>query len=174
MGIVAVVFAAALVNVFAPHAVHAAVAALVEVSNPATSPALTSRIDDPGRIPYQIYQTCNGCSSFNFGPVPSNHRLVVEHISGNWVINSPTPVAVWEFIEGNAGILSQFFLPFNTANGQSRYDQPVHFYVDAGQTFLVGLGTQGGGGLTGFIQSIALTGYLLDCNAGPCAAIASF
>ena len=37
-----------------------AVAKSVTVDNPATSPAKTSSVDDPGRVPYQFSSSCPG------------------------------------------------------------------------------------------------------------------
>ena len=58
----------------------------VDVVNPATSPALTRSVDDPGRIAYQSTTTCvlnDTICSFDFPPVPKNHRLVVQHVSAS-------------------------------------------------------------------------------------------
>src|SRR5215469_8161055 len=102
MSIVAAALAVVLVNAIAPQAVHAAVAALVQVSNTATNPALTSRIDDPGRIPYQsvLTNTCSGqqICNFVFGTVPQGHRLVVQQLSGGLTSDAPTSL-----IEVDAG-----------------------------------------------------------------------
>ena len=52
----------------------------VVVVNPATEPALTRNVDDPGRIAYQSSSTCdlagNTCN-FIFPKVPTGHWLVV-------------------------------------------------------------------------------------------------
>jgi hypothetical protein len=168
MGIGAGTLAAALVNLFAPQAVHATVAALVDVANTAGNPALTSRIDDPGRIPYQAIKHClNNCNPVTFGPVLANHRLVVEHIS-----------AISEF----AGLVPSFYVHVDIVGGSSVstflgnslgvsfFDQPVHFYVDQNQSFTVDQ-------VAGFVitqSTITVTGYLLDCNVAPCSAVASF
>ena len=57
----------------------------VIVVNPATEPALTRTVDDPGRIAYQSTAACvldaNTCA-FHFSEVPKNHRLDVQHVSG--------------------------------------------------------------------------------------------
>ena len=56
----------------------------VMVVNPATEPALTRNVDDPGRIAYQSSADCvldSTFCSFTFSVAPKNHRLVVAHVS---------------------------------------------------------------------------------------------
>jgi hypothetical protein len=52
-------------------------------------------------------------------------------------------------------------------------DQPVLVYVDAGQQPNAAVFLSSGTISTGS-SVVSVTGYLLDCNAAPCAAIASF
>ena len=57
----------------------------VHVTNPATAPALFLNENDPGRIPYQSFQgvPCSAVPCIaSFPVVPANHRLVVQHFSG--------------------------------------------------------------------------------------------
>jgi hypothetical protein len=164
----AVALAVVLVNVIAPQAVHAAVAALVQVSNPASSPALTSRIDDPGRIPYQ-QALVGSTTTVASGAVPANHRLVVQHISGQLTCTS-SPSAGWLQITSPGGVI-EFFTPAINSLVVSAFDQPVHFYVDQNRSFSI-LSQCVGAAFSS--QALIVTGYLLDCNAAPCAAIASF
>jgi hypothetical protein len=171
MSIGAVAMAAALMNLFAPQTVHATVAALVEVSNPATNPALTSRIDDPGRIPYTSVMTCSPGAllicSVDSGKVPVNHRLVIENISG--YVGSP--LETWVSIK-NLGTGSNYFFNITiptTVPAIAHFNEPVRVYVDQYQSFRIST-TNFADGTAGFTVS----GYLLDCNAAPCAAIASF
>jgi hypothetical protein len=175
MSISAMALAAAFVALFAPHAVHAAVAALVEVSNPVTSPALTSRIDDPGRIPYQKWLSCTpkagGYCNAETGPVPPNHRLVVESISG---VVGFQPQTSFSTVTMQSGLgFSTFYIPLVNdlpTSNESAFNQPVHLYADQNQSIslqIVSTSTVVRGDFT-------ITGYLLDCNAAPCAAITSF
>lgn len=163
-----------------PHTVRAAVATLVEVTNPATNPALTSAIDEPGRIPYQsvLFKTCGGPSAtcnFVFGTVPTGHRLVVQHMSGQLTVT-----ALSTYIEVTAGPdvagewITQLQLFVNNSTFQSFFDMPVHFYVDAGVSPTVSASTYGSVPFQTNNQVVSLSGYLLDCNVAPCAAIASF
>jgi hypothetical protein len=169
MSIGAAALAIVLVNVIAPQAAHAAVAALVQVSNTATNPALTSRIDDPGRIPYQAQKFCNPCQDLTYGPVPANHRLVVEHISGQVDFKANPSESSLQVIIPQVRT-SVFFTPTNPKINSSLFDQPVHFYVEQNQSMSV----QVAGDQAINAVQITLTGYLLDCNAAPCGAIASF
>jgi hypothetical protein len=163
-----------------PHTVRAAVATLVQVANPASNPALTSAIDEPGRIPYQsvLSQTCGGPSAtcnFVFGAVPAGHRLVVQHMSGQLTVT-----ALSTYIEVTAGPdvpgkwITQLQLFVNNSTFQSFFDMPVHFYVDAGESPTVSASTYGAVPFQANNQVVSLSGYLLDCTAAPCAAIASF
>jgi hypothetical protein len=156
----------------------------VTVVNPSTGPALTSSIDDPGRIAYQSVATLNSSGShcaatscnFSFAAVPQGQRLVVQHVSGLLYFNG-TPDAVTVQLGNGSG----FFAPF--VDNESLFDQPVLYYVDGGTSpvvnvsLLVPVSQSGGAGtskdmFTADPQSVTLTGYLLNCTVSPCAAIA--
>jgi hypothetical protein len=169
----------------------------VSVINPSTAPALTSSIDNPGRIAYQSEATvtCTTSSScqFSFPAVPQGHHLVVQHVSGSLSF-SITPDTIEVVLSGtaagttNSTGASQFFAP--SVDNLSLFDQPVLYYIDGGISPVVsvipvvpgsgGCGSQTCGAGTGKVvvtfttnpQSVTLTGYLLDCTASPCAAIA--
>jgi hypothetical protein len=173
MSIGAVALAAALVNLFVPKAVHAAVAALVEVSNPVTSPALTSRIDDHGRVPYANHFNCSGNSGCDAhsGPVPANHRLVIEHISADLSATNGS-FGVCYALPSSSGIGPSFLVgPAQNAGIFTGldFDQQVFVTVDQNQELTLSCLTSSA--ISGTVKAF---GYLLDCNAGPCAAIASF
>jgi hypothetical protein len=158
------------VNLLAPQTVHATVAALVNVANTASNPALTSRIDDPGRIPYQTEVECGVTGkqcSFLFGAVPANHRLVIEHISGMAVFTTaPSFSAVFLNKNLSGPVMTQFYSPLTVGSG-ALFDQPVRVYLDQGQSYTVSLlaDTAPSSG------QFQVSGYLLDCNAAPCVAI---
>jgi hypothetical protein len=172
IGVVAL--AVVLVNAIAPQTVHAAVAALVQISNTATNPALTSRIDDPGRIPYQstVNQTCTGANcTFTFGAVPTGHRLVIQHVSGILGFSgSGTQISVILRAGGNDAVsfLASYFGP----RTEAEFDQSVQFYVEATQAPVVNVFTPAAN--FAFLQTLTLIGYELNCTAAPCAAIATF
>jgi hypothetical protein len=180
MSIGAVALVAALLNLFAPQAVHATVTALVEVSNTAANPALTSRIDDPGRIPYAAsYVWPSNSNNFgnSSGPVPANHRLVIEQISGEVQLNAASGAGFCQvFTNIPAHGLSTINFPTGSAvtiQGFGLYlffDQRVQLYVDQNQTYGLNCVSPG----PAINGNVTVTGYLLDCNAGPCAPFADF
>jgi hypothetical protein len=70
--------------------------------------------------------------------------------------------------EPSGFILSSFFAP--TFGSITAFDQPVLFYHDAGQQpFALVSGPLLNNNLP---ATLTITGYLLDCSAAPCAAIA--
>jgi hypothetical protein len=147
-----------------------------------TPPAVTtvSNMDDPGRIPYQSTSpTPQPCPAggvglcWPFPAVPAGHRLVIQHVSGALQYStSPNPLVVYVLDSGFHAINA--FTP--TANAWSstvqliNFDQRVQVYVDASQTYWVEVWASGAP-TVGFVPVI-VTGYLLDCAAAPCAAIA--
>jgi hypothetical protein len=165
-------FAASVAMLGCPVGGALAAATQVDVVNPATSPALTRSVDDPGRIAYQSTATCvqdsavkNACF-FDFPAVPRNHRLVVQHISASLLGSAPKGAQV--NLSGGANQAASSFLAPPSFQGASEFDQLVLQYFD--------------GGSTPFLQAVADTtltsgsatifGYLLDCATTPCAAIA--
>jgi len=81
----------------------------VEVANPATNPALTSSVDDPGRIAYESNVNCSVfggvfCTA-TFAAVPQGQRLVIQHISGGLLfVNDPRLVLARIMREGLADV----------------------------------------------------------------------
>jgi hypothetical protein len=170
----------------------------VTVVNPSTDPALTSNIDNPGRVAYQSVvigqqsgATCAGSSSctFSFMAVPHGRRLVVQHVSGALTFNG-TPDTI-EVLLSSLGIESKNTAPpafsaffAGSVDNASWFDQQVLVYFKGGSTPLVTVtslaasGASGSGAgkqapaFTGATQPVTLTGYLVNCNLIPCAAIA--
>ena len=96
---IAATFAASLAILVSPvdSALAAPPATQVDVVNPATSPALTRSVDDPGRIAYQSTAACvldTDACAFDFPAVPQNHRLVVQHVSGLLLGNVTRALAI--------------------------------------------------------------------------------
>ena len=171
---VAAALAASLTALVAP--IHGARAASptsnVIVVNPATEPALTRSVDDPGRIAYQSTAECildgNFCG-FDFPTVPKNHRLVVQHVSGDLQFAAGDGRGVRVTMDGGAnGALSSFIAPPSFLS-HLLFDQPVLQYIDAGSAPSVSA-------LADIIldsnSKATISGYLLDCATTPCAAIA--
>jgi hypothetical protein len=153
--------------------VFAALASLAILASPiqAAFGAVTQvrEVDDPGRIAYQSTAACvldvNACG-FDFPRGPTNHRLVIQHISGS-LVGNPTGAQV-QLFGGANGAVSSFIAP-PSFQGQSQFDQPVLQYFDAGSA--PSLTAVADTTLISF-SSATLSGYLLDCATTPCAAIA--
>ena len=161
-----------------PGAVHAVAAALVQVTNTTANPVITSRMDDPGRIPYQSYVIGNCLPSscvFSLLPVPAGHRLVIQHVSINGTASGPGVVRarLESLISNVPSGFSEFFVP--TALTFDVYsfaqDEPVLLFVDPGMVPTLSFAFFGGSA-TISIPGATLSGYMLDCAAAPCSPIA--
>ena len=159
------------VMLFSAHRIEAQFSSPVRVMNTSSAPAINSAIDVPGRVPYQSQQLLTGCagSSFcnvSFVAVPANHRLVVQHITGNLTVTGANAMIVnLQCTNCTAFLNSAFFSP--TAGGTNAFDAPVLAYYDppvipevfiAGDTITNGI--------------ITLSGYMIDCSSAPCSPIA--
>jgi hypothetical protein len=153
----------------------------VTVINPATNPAKTSSVDDPGRIPYQFFklQRCVGSLSCQVTTpqVPQGKRLVVQHVTALGILSPPpgSYLVAGNVFRGEGELISTFTPPplfaFNhSSSGEDNFviDQTTLGYADAGST--VTFYTQ----TTGAFQQVdfTITGYLLDCTVNQCAPIA--
>lgn len=170
-----------LLAALAPKAARGFAAALVQVANTTANPAITSNMDDPGRIPYQAQvsgTTGSNCTAtsceFDFAPVPAGHRLVILHVSA-FIQPQPNSTPMRVGVGAFPNISSAFLVTVqDTLSGNEiQFDQPVLVYVDAGQTPLVAFRTNIDTGFPGSSQVATLTGYLLDCSAAPCSVIVS-
>jgi hypothetical protein len=163
---------------FSEKRVEAQYASPVKVMNTTSAPAISSNMDDPGRIPYNSEQIANANGesfTLTYAVVPANHRLVVTQITSNLQLTNNDPIGMDITAESNAVFGPSFFLPqtANAFNGTfySKVTQPVLVYFDGGQTPRVGVLDYNGSGFNGQAV-VSLTGYMLDCSAAPCAAIA--
>jgi len=183
MGTGAVVLAGLLLTLVAPRAAHAIAATAVLVQNTSSNPAIVSSMDDPGRIAYQSVAafagpgTCpnsEGCQ-VTFGPVRANHRLVVQHLSASVVFSAAPGQFGLEYFPASSGASGGLSAApaASAVPGLSQYrgarEVPVQFYLDSGQSFEANLLYQGSAYLGG---SVTASGYMLDCSAAPCSAIA--
>ena len=144
----------------------------VVVVNPATEPARTRNVDDPGRIAYQSTAACildsNFCS-FDFPAVPKNHRLVVQHVSGDVPFAAGDGKGARVTLDGGAnGALSSFIAP-PSFQGHLLFDQPVLQYIDAGSAPFVSVTADI---ILDSNSKATISGYLLDCATTHCTAIA--
>ncbi len=96
MGLAAVALAGTLISLVAPKAVHAAVAALVEVANTPANPVPNADVNAPGEEPFQTQICVDTPANGNCGSTPSGFvvpattsdslsikRLVIEQISAS-------------------------------------------------------------------------------------------
>jgi hypothetical protein len=159
----------------------------VRVTNPATEPVLTSRVDEPARVPYQAQLvgatvTCDGgafgtisCSGSISG-APAGKRLVVQQVSGSLLANtSPTnaqvvvetlaPAAVYFAVPSISSVANVFGGVFHGYTSVFQSQQTV--YIDGGSPLFVTITLLGS--TTAFNGSITVTGYIVDCTAtAPC------
>ncbi len=178
----AVVVAACAISVFSARRIEAQYSSPVKVVNSTSAPALNSSIDDHGRIPYQS-EVDDGvgpgaglsCASqdqcdFAFSPVPSGHRLVIEHVGGLLSLATANQVIAQLFNPVTGGHYSTFIVPTTTAYGS--FDAATLVYLDSQQSVDVHVFTSTLVGFSLGSRYITISGYLLDCTAAPCAAIA--
>jgi len=160
---------------FATGTAQAIVAALVQVANTTANPVPSLSVTDPGRVAYQssgLSCTQTTHCVIPLPTVPSGHRVVVQHISGNDSVSGTTTyVRLLAAVVTPLGEFSasSFYSQFSNTAAFYASDQPVLFYVDAGSHVEVGLvsdGTFQGLGV------VTLTGYDLDCTVAACATIA--
>jgi len=161
MGFGAVALAGTLLSLVAPKAVHAAVAALVLVTNTPANPVPNADVNEPGEEPFQTI-LCNaiGSSACDVSQpssfvVPSTtsdglivKRLVIEYVSVSCFNNGVSNLQV-DFtaeMDENAvnGLVHDgyIFLPLVPASpssiGQPVATMPVRAYADPGKPVVVG------------------------------------
>ncbi|HKE23141.1 MAG TPA: hypothetical protein VKB88_12320 [Bryobacteraceae bacterium] len=149
----------------------------VKVVNSTAAPAITSRMDDQGRIPYQSVNNSSQCGGsnycyFSFGPVPAGHRLVITQVAGLNFFNQPSGAVNFDVSLLGPGAFQTGWLPAIRLSSISTYNYPVTVYVDAGQTFRFAAEVFGTTFSSSLDQQATITGYMLDCTAAPCSAIA--
>jgi hypothetical protein len=179
LGVAAAIAAACVISLFSARRIEAQYASPVKVMNTTSAPAVTSNVDEKGRTPYertvdrsgQGLGSCAGATgcSFGFG-VPAGHRLVIEQIGGYLTFNG-NPTSVYFSIGLNNPQIGQNWgiSPMTaTGDGSVVFHQDVRAYVD---TFFQVDAIEHGAPFNGGIEHITVTGYLVDCNAAPCAAV---
>jgi hypothetical protein len=143
-------------------------------------------VDNPGRIPYQAFATAahenlTPCSTvsflstclFLFPAVSKGHRLVIEHVSGNFIYGpNQIPDAQVSLFNTENTSGSYFLVKSASDRNNILFDQPVLFYSDAGEAPTVKAVLFNATLATSPVSSVTLTGYLLDCRTSPCAPIA--
>jgi hypothetical protein len=177
----AILATAGLASLFTARRIEAQYASPVKVMNSAASPAIASDINLPGRIPFvqTVVQPtlCNGAHggnnpcNFLFDLVPAGHRLVVQQLSGH-LFSSGTPTYIQiSVVDHSNNILGSVSAP---AQPEAIFGGPLTANFDAQDQALVQANVFAPFGITMIAapQQVTLTGYLLDCVAAPCSAIA--
>jgi hypothetical protein len=127
-GIIVAMAVAGLISLFSARRIEAQFSSPVKIVNTTSAPAITSRMDDPGRVPYQsAFNGISACGGQNyclnvFPPVPAGHRLVLTQIAGAHLISVPGPIAIRvNFgLSGPSGVVTQFIWDLQrTALGSS-------------------------------------------------------
>ena len=147
-----------------------------------TGTARVANVNDPGRTPFQggvdlVGSQCGLTCVFKFGPVPAGKRLVLQQVSGALLFDGANTFKAGACVFAPGAASSTALACFNYANPGdtgTEFIQPVKLYFDEGQTVVVNAASgtanfafQGNGG-----QLATVSGYLVDCSAAPCAAIA--
>ncbi len=185
MGVGAVALAGTLISLFAPKAVHAAVAALVLVTNTPANPVPNADVNAPGEEPFQT-QICNtldaappvgGCSSIpGFFTVPSTtsdgltvKRLVVEQVSAQCSsvggISHPVATISFQMSENQVnGTVFPAVIPLPLVAGVAgNYlsSTAVRAYADPGTSSNWYLSFDGGGAGVGMACTYTIVGSLI-------------
>ena len=145
--------------------------------------ALVSNVDDPGP-PYQITSNCyfNG-SNICHASLPSvlaGKRLVITQVSGHIKEDLPggtllKPMLSAGFSDYDAVRSVEFLVAFQGNDAGLNYflfNQAVTIFVDPGQRPKIDVVMGGESANPLNLTVFTLTGYMLDCTTGPCAAIA--
>lgn len=183
---------ATLFGVLALTCAGVAAADTVRVTNPATQPVLTSRVDEPARVPYQVQLTgpsAIGCGNIlttascggRINGVPAGKRLVIQSVTGSLVANTPPTngqilVATELPSVGYYGVPSISIFPniidipgqpsFATGDSNVVFQSHLTVYVDGGTRAFVYITLSGPSGASS--PSIIVSGYVIDCTAAPC------
>ena len=182
---------ASLLGVLALTCAGVAAADAVRVTNPATQPVLTSRVDEPARVPYQVQLTGPSITCGNIlstaicggriNGVPAGKRLVIQSVSGSLISNYPPAngqilVATEVPSAGYYGVPSISILPniieipgqpsFATGDSNVVFQSHLTVYVDGGTRALVSITLSGPSAASS--PSIIVSGYVIDCTAAPC------
>ena len=141
-----------------PHAIHAAVAALVEVVNTSSNPVLARSVDNPALHPFRA--SAGGSQLFFSFPVPAGNTLVIEQIY--FLCQEPTATAFptdYRLVVNGIGF---FFAPTTLVLGDKTElitNQVTNLYADGGTT--VDMGT-GSGSPAGSSCEASVVGHLVS------------
>jgi hypothetical protein len=167
-------------SIFAPRAVHAITATLVQVVNTASNPVPTTRTDNPAREAVQL--RCLGSFDEDFGAlecrvfdlglqwhgVPSGKRLVVEYVAGSVAVPEGQAASGFFLYQGDVISFSINFVPtyMGTFGGLARWgvSQVTKIYVEPGNnlTFRAARFDPTGQYPQGGSASVVVVGHLED------------
>jgi len=163
MGFGAVALVGTLLTLVAPKAVHAAVAALVEVANTSANPVPNADVNAPGEEPFQTLMcnalgsgTCAGSEQPGIFTVPATtsdglsiKRLVIEYVAVSCSNNGVSNLQVGLFTEMDenpvGGVVHDSFIiiPLTpsspSSTGQPAAAMPVTAYADPGKPVTAGV-----------------------------------
>jgi hypothetical protein len=154
MGVGAVALVATLLTLSAPKAVHAVVAALVQVTNTTANPVPVVSTDNPALQPFGTLLFADSPPNFSF-TVPPGKTLVMEEFGvGCGVVSGTFYQTYFTLTVNNSTVSTSYNFVPTALNGQELIlAQAVHIYADPGSTVEIG----NGGGLP--------NGTSMECNA---------
>lgn len=164
------------VNVNSLPAINFAPGASVNVANTAVAPLYFDNVSDSGRNAYQSTAECvPGATDVSLCvatfTVPNGHRLVIQHVTGGVPLAGTQLLYAAGSVFSDSSWQSRFILPI-TGDTVAWFDQAVTGYVDAISRLFVAVHGHGLNVSVAPGSPITVSGYLLDCAAAPCAAIA--
>jgi hypothetical protein len=130
--------------------------------------ALVKNIDERGRIPYTQFAFCSdplsGSCTASFSAVPSNKRLVIEHVNLFVDMQSSSSLLSNVLFGDNFGAPLYIFGQLQSSNISEGNiyvaNQPLLAYFEAGQTPFFGAAAQSTG--SPILARLWITGYLVD------------
>jgi hypothetical protein len=132
--------------------------------------ALVANVDEPGRIPFNAEPACVGpgfCSTDINYSVPAGKRLVITQVAGHVETDQPGGSLLQVYLTTRTNRLVWFRTAYQGGSSYA-FNEPVFQVYDAGAAPSVGMA---GTGASSVHVSFFVTGYLLDCSVGPCAAV---
>jgi len=136
---------------------------------------VTQDFDSPLRHGYQVIVDQSGkCPTggtnicfLEFGSVPPGHRIVIQHISG-FIGFSGNPNAMLVLLNNGSGNpVSSFFAPLAPTVLFSAFDQTALAYFESGQIIEAQVDIIGGAFSNQSVAVMTVSGYVIDCGAGP-------
>jgi len=182
LGLGSIAVVVAIVILASPKTAHALVAALVQVTNTTSNPAITWDADESTRIPYQSRYSFNGVPKGpnimqvgQFATVPAGYRLVLTNISCELYAESGTPLPFAEIttnfsLNNPFPVVTGVFVGPYDGFGYAIINQNIIRYVAAGDTPEAYVYWDAGTIQENGSDTVVLTGYLENCTVTGCPA----